>query len=71
MMSGKRKTSLLKRTFSTIEYNTHQFTLLTDKGSNNELKRMVLKAKDRSKVVGDAQALRDLQDSLEQYEKRL
>lgn len=60
-----KKINLLKRSFSTIEYNTHQFTLLTDKGSNNDLKRMVLDAKGKSKFIGDAQALRDLRERLE------
>jgi hypothetical protein len=60
-----KKVNLLKRAFSTIEYNSHQFTLLQDKGSNNDLKRMVLAAKDRSKLIGDASALRDLRERLE------
>jgi hypothetical protein len=60
-----KKINLLKRAFSTIEYNTHQFTLLKDTGTNSDIKRMVLGAKARSKLVGDAKALRDLNDRLE------
>lgn len=62
---AKKKVKLIKRAFSTIEYNTHQFTLLPDSGINNDLKRMVLDAKVRSKFIGDASALRDLREKLE------